>query len=210
MAVLTISRQFGAGGKTLAQNIAARLNYDIASEAIIEELAERAKVEYYKLKSFEVEDTHLFAKSPGAFSPKQFIDRIFDPNKKYMDGKLYVDLLKQILPTIAEKDNLIILGRGAQFILKGAPNTYHVLMVAGEKDRIQFMADTYGLSMEDAGRTVKQQGKRRSKLMKLFDSDDFDLPRHYSLVLNMSKISMATAEDLVCDLVDPAKVCAIA
>ncbi|CAB5079415.1 Cytidylate kinase (EC [Olavius algarvensis associated proteobacterium Delta 3] len=210
MAVLTISRQFGAGGKTLAQNIAARLNYDIASEAIIEELAERAKVEYYKLKSFEVEDTHLFSKSPGVFSPKHFIDRIFDPKKKYMDGKLYVDLLKQILPTIAEKDNLIILGRGAQFILKGAPKTYHILMVAEEKDRIQFMVDTYGLSMEDAGRTVRQQGKRRSKLMKLFDSEDFDLPRHYSLVLNMSKISMATAEDLVCDLVDPAKVCTIA
>jgi len=210
MAVLTISRQFGAGGKTLAQNIAARLNYDIASEAIIEELAERAKVAYYKLKSFEVEDTHLFTKSPGAFSPKEFIGRIFDRNKEYMDGKLYVDLLKQILPSIAKKDNLIILGRGAQFILKGVPGTYHVLMVADEKDRIQFMVDTYGLSTEDAARTVKQQGKRRLKLMKLFDSDDFDLPWHYSLVLNMSKISMATAEDLVCDLVDPDQVCTIA
>ena len=209
MAVLTISRQFGAGGKTLAQNIADRLKYDIASEAIIEELADRAKVAYYKLKSFEVEDTHLFTKSPGSFSPKEFIGRIFDPNKKYMDGKLYVDLLKQILPSIAKQDNLIILGRGAQFILKGVPGIYHVLMVAEEKDRIQFMADTYGLSMEDASRTVRQQGKRRSKLMKLFDSDDFDLPWHYSLVLNMSKISMATAEDLVCDLVDPNMVCTI-
>jgi cytidylate kinase len=120
-----------------------------------------------------------------------------------MDGKLYVKLLGEIVPKLAEKGNTIIVGRGAQFILKGAPDIHHVLLVAEEEDRIRFMIDHYDLNLPDARRIVQRQEKRRNSLMKLFHHEDYDQPWHYDLVLNMSKLTMDRAVDLVCDLLAP-------
>ena len=201
MAVLTISRQFGAGGKTLAQLVSEKLQYPIAHEEIIEKLADTAKTSPEGIRAFEAEGDMVSTDSSTSTTPRHFIERIFDTKRKYMDGQLYVTLLRQIIPEIAEKDRMIILGRGAQFILKGHRNTIHVLLVASESDRIKFMQERYNLDAHEARQAVLRQGKRRLKLMKLFHSDDYDQPLHYDLVINMSKTDMDTAVDLVCDLV---------
>ena len=108
--------------------------------------------------------------------------------------------MNEIIPQIAEKGNMVILGRGAQFILKDRKDACHVLLVADESDRIRFMRDAYQLSHEQARQAVAKQGKRRMKLMKLFHSEGYDLPEHYDLVLNMSKIDMDHAVELICAL----------
>jgi cytidylate kinase len=200
MAIVTISRQFGAGGKTLAHRIARQLGYEIAHEEIVEKLAESAQVNPDGIRHYEVEDLGMPQAESGGKTPGSFVERIF-ASKKYMDGKRYVELLNQIIPLIAGKGNVIILGRGAQFILKDHPNTYHVLLIAGIDDRVQFMQDTYQLSLEEARNSVQKQEVRRRKLMKLFHSDDYDQPVHYDTVLNMSKMDMDLAVEVVCTLV---------
>ncbi len=203
MAVLTLSRQFGAGGKTLAERVAERLGYTIATEAIVEHLAESAKVSPEGLPNFEAERDAPAKPGTGVLSPGRFVDRILDPHRNFMDGKLYGKLLQEIIPKLAEGGNTIIVGRGAQFILKGAPDTHHVLLVAAEEDRIRFMIDHYDLTVPDARRIVQRQEKRRSDLMRLFHHEDYDQPWHYDLVLNMSKLSLDRPVDLVCDLLSP-------
>lgn len=201
MAVITISRQFGAGGKTLAQKLAGKLEYDIAHEEIIEMLAEMASVSTEGISYFEAEDHKVPDESSSMLAPKRFIEHIFDSNRKYMDGQRYVSLLKKIIPQIAEKGNTIIVGRGSQFILKENQDACHVLMVADEQYRIRFMQHTYQLSAEQAQQAVVKQSKRRAKLMKLFHRDDYDRSLVYDLTLNMGRVTMETAVDLVADLV---------
>ena len=200
MAVITISRQFGAGGKTLAQQVAEKLGYKIAHEEIIEQLAEKANVSEQGIHAFEAEGEGLIDQSTGMLVKKRFLDHIFDSSKKYMDGKRYAELLSEIIPKIAEQDNIVFLGRGAQFILEERKNAFHILLVADEKDRISFMQENYGLSESDAKSVLAKQSKRRIKLMKLFHSEDYDQPYHYNLVLNMSKINMAYALNAVCKM----------
>ncbi|MDY7036568.1 MAG: cytidylate kinase family protein, partial [Thermodesulfobacteriota bacterium] len=53
MAVITISRQFGAGGKTLGEMIAKELNYRFLDETIIQEISKKAKVSKDWVKSVE-------------------------------------------------------------------------------------------------------------------------------------------------------------
>ena len=202
MAVITISRQFGAGGKTVANRVARKLGYDIAHEEIIETLAEMAQVTTDGVRTYEVEDLDNRDAGASFAASKKFIDRIFDPSKKYMDGNRYVELLNQILPQIAAKGNSIILGRGAQFILKDHPGSIHVLLIADIDDRIDFMQETYNLSRTEAANSVHKQGVRRRKLMKLFHSEDYDQPVHYDLVLNMSKLDIDLAAEMICSLVD--------
>ena len=202
MAVITISRQFGAGGKSLAERIAQKMGYEIAHEEIIEKLAEMAQVTTEGIRTYEVEDLGDSDEGGSFLSPKKFIDHIFDTSKKYMESDRYVALLNQILPQIAEKGNTIILGRGAQFILKDHRDTVHVLLIADIDDRIGFMQETYNLSRSEAANSVNKQSIRRRKLMKLFHSDDYDQPVHYDMVLNMSKLDMDLAVEMISSLVE--------
>ena len=201
MTVITISRQFGAGGKTLALKVAETLHYAVAHEQIIEKMAEMAELTPEGIRLFEAESDYGSDEDVARLAPKSFINRIFDPQRKYMDAQQYAQLLQRIVPQVVEKGNTVILGRGAQFILKDRPDTYHILLVADEVDRIRFMEKSYQLSREQARQAVAKQGKRRTKLMKLFHSEGYDLPEHYDLVLNMSKIDMDHAVELICALV---------
>lgn len=201
MAVITISRQFGAGGKTLAQKLAKSLNYTIVHDEIIEKLAQKFKLTPDGVRAYETEVHQDLAPDSDLLSPKRFLDYIIDPHKKYMDAKEYESLLKKIIPDIAEKDKVIILGRGSQFILKDRPHTCHLLLVASLADRIRFVQEKYNLSPSDAEKIVNRQSKRRMKLMKVFHHEDFDQPLHYDLVLNMSKLDMDAAVETVCIMV---------
>jgi cytidylate kinase len=202
MAVITISRQFGAGGKTLALKLAEALHYEIAHELIIEQLAEKAKLSEDGVRAFEVEEEVDSSQSSATVSSgRKFMDRIFETQRKYMDEQTYLKLLYEIMPKVAEQDDIIILGRGAQFILKDRPHTYHVLLVAEYQDRVKFMQQQYGLSEEEARQAVAKQSKRRLKLMKVFHSEDYDQPVHYNLVVNMSKVTMDQALEIVSELV---------
>lgn len=203
MPVITVSRQFGAGGKTLTQLLSDKLGYAVVYEEIIEALAERSKISVQGVKSFEAEGIDKAAKGTGFFSSKRFVERILETKRKYMDGESYVALLKDIIPEIAGKGNAIILGRGAQFILKGHPETFHVLLVAERPDRIRFMQEQYKLNQADAEAAVMRQSKRRLKLMKLFHHEDYDQPFYYDMVLNMSRVQLDEAVKLITRLVAP-------
>ena len=136
MAIITISRQFGAGGKTLALKVAEKLQYHVAHEQIIEKMAEMGELTPEGIRNFEVEFDYGSAADIARLAPKSFISRILDPQRKYMDAQHYIQLLHQIVPQIVEKGNTVVLGRGAQFILKDHKDTYHILLVADESGHV--------------------------------------------------------------------------
>lgn len=200
MAVITISRQFGAGGITLGQQLAKKLGYGFIYEEIIEKVAEKAAVSKDWVKSLDKDGGGTVSNFMAGFVPSRLIDHIFDTQRQYMDEKTYIKLLYQIVPQIAQRDNLVIIGRGAQFILKDYPNTHHVLLIADLAHRINFMMRRYQLSEDAARKAVTKEDVRRRKLLRLFKAVDYDRPEHYDLVLNMGKINIDLAQELVCDM----------
>jgi len=78
----------------------------------------------------------------------------------------------------------------------------HILLLADEADRVKFMQKHYDLTRDEARQALIKQGKRRLKLMKLFNSADYDQPVHCDQVLNRSKLNLDRAVDLICALVE--------
>jgi cytidylate kinase len=124
-----------------------------------------------------------------------------EKNPGYIDGNLYISLLHKVLPTIASKDNVVIIGRGGQYILADHPNTYHFLMIADLEHRIRFMMDHYKYNRKQAQLVVEQQSKRRQYLYRYFSRTDYDQPELYNMVFNMNKLQLDEAVQLVCQLV---------
>lgn len=205
MAVITISRQYGAGGKTLGEMVSERMGYYYAVDDIIQMVAWEANVTLDWVECIEKEAGGTLLKFISGPGRKKYAEVAAGQKPGYIDEKIYVHLLHQIISKIAEEGNAVILGRGSQYILQQHPEAFHVLLVADKVDRIQFMEAHYGLSKKEALAVVNRRDKRRVNLYKKFGKQDYDQPHLYHLVLNMSQVSMDKAVDLVCQFAVGAK-----
>lgn len=201
MSVITISRQFGAGGKTLGEIVAKMMGYTLVDEEIIQMVAKKAKVSTNWVQSIEKEAGGKLLKFMSRLVTKSYVDRILDERHGYIDEEIYVDLLNKIIGQIGDEGNAVVIGRGSQYILKDYKDTYHILLVADLEDRISFMEKKYKLSRSQAVQVVNSRGKRRANLYRKFGKQDYDQPTLYHMVLNMSKLDINKASDLVCKLV---------
>jgi cytidylate kinase len=202
MAVVTISRQFGAGGITVSELVAKKLGYCLYDNEIIQLIANKAKVSTDWVEALEKEAGGAFQKFLTQVVPKSLVDRVLDDKRGYIDEEIYVDLLQLIITKIAEEGNAVIIGRGGQYILKDHPDVFHVLLVAEKMDRIKFIETKYNMGPKQADQIVSSDDKRRLNLYRKFHREDFDQPVHYQLVINTSKVHRETAANLICKMVE--------
>ena len=201
MPVITISRQFGAGGKTLGKMVADELGLEFADSDIIEKVAEMANVSTHWVETVENEAGGKLSRFITRMVSKPLVDRILKDERGYIDEEIYLDYLVLIIAQVADEGDAVILGRGSQYILNDHPDAFHILMIDELENRVRFMKENYELSDSRAARVVRGEDKRRKVLYQKLGKTDYDDPFLYHLVLNMSKISLEEAKNMVCSLV---------
>jgi len=204
MSVITISRQFGAGGKTLGRRLADALGYYYADEDIIDRAAVEVSVSLEGKKILETEQSDkvkIFISKLNPFGTS-LMELPLSDKERYIDGFKYVELLNLIIPKIAKDGNAVIVGRGGQYILHDFDDTYHLLLIANEEDRIKFVESHYRVSREKTIKILKRMDKRRANLYSYFGKKDYSNPKLYHLILNMSLFSIDRAEKLISKLIN--------
>lgn len=198
MAIITISRQFGAGGRTLGLRLSTELGYTLVDEYLMEMVAQKANVSSELVKMLEKEAGGTLQRYISGLDlvRRRYIDPLID-KRSYIDGHRYVKLLHDIVLKLAEEDNSIILGRGGQYILQDYPRVLHIHLIAEERDRVLFMEENYHLSRQQARQVILRQDKARKNLFRFFGKQDYDQPWLYHAVLNMSRLNMDCAVELV-------------
>ncbi len=202
MAVITISRQFGAGGITLGKMIAEKFGYTFADTEIIKMVAEMANVSTHFVETVEREAGGKFSKFISKTVSKPLVERILKDERGYIDEEIYLDYLVLIIAQMGDDGDVVILGRGSQYILNDHPDAYHVLLIDTFENRVRFIQKNYELSQGRASQAVKNEDKRRFNLYKKLGKTDYDNPDLYHLVLNMARIRLDIALQLVTNLVN--------
>jgi len=200
MAVITISRQFGAGGRTFGKMLSTELGYKFLDDVIIYEISKEAKVSSKCVKSLEREAGSKLSKLMSGLVASDYIKRVIG-EKGFIDEEIYAKLLSDVMIKFAQEGDVILLGRGGQYILKDYEDTYHIFLVAGMPHRIEFMHQYYNMTDAEAKQAVLIGEKKRASFFKKFGKDDYDQPYHYDIVLNMSRLSLEDAVKQVCILV---------
>ncbi len=202
MAVITLSRQFGAGGKTLGRMVADELGYTFADNDIIQMVAEAANVSPQFVESVEQEAGSTLSRVLNSMVSKGLVERVLKDERGYIDEQLYIDYLVVIIAQVAEEGNVVILGRGSQYILHDHPDAYHVLLIDELENRIRFMVDNYALPYSKAARVVAHEDRRRMSLYRKIGKSDYDKPGHYHMVLNMGRMNLEQARKMICRLIE--------
>lgn len=202
MAVITISRQFGAGGWTLGERLSKRLGYRYVHEDLIKEVAAKAEVSSDQVRALEERGTTKLMRFLDKIVTTSYIERLLTDKYGFVDEKIYVDVVRSIIQELYEQGNIVIIGRGGQYILRGFADTWHILLVGDLPHRTRFVMNKYKLKEHEAEKVIKNRDRTRIRFLGFFEEEKSpDDPLFYDLVLNMSRLSMDKAEELVYNLI---------
>ena len=201
MPVVSISRQFGAGGRTLGQKVAARLGYQFVDQDLIDRVAEKADVSVEWVEAVEQEVGGRLMRIISGLVSSNFIERLLGDSASDFDEKKYIEFIRRVMQDIAEQGEAVIIGRASQIILAENPEVVRVLLVADMDDRIEFMMKRHNLDRIAADKAIAIGERKRSALMSVFGVTNPNDPSHYHVVINTSETPLKWAEDIVCSMV---------
>lgn len=184
MAVVTISRQAGSLGDEVARELASELGYHLVTPQEMHQLA----VSYDPDFAGSVKDLER-ERGLG------FLERIF------FAQPVFKSLYAAVILELASRRQTLIIGRGAQVVLREVPQVVRARVVAPTRVRAARLAQTLGLAPEEArGYLERHDAERRALVRQIFDHDlrDWGL---YNLVLNTEVLDVAGAVAIVKQLV---------
>jgi cytidylate kinase len=202
MAVITLSGQFGCGGRALGKNIAESLGYVFADSEIITRIAKAANVSEAWVEHVEKEAGGKFLWIISQVVSKSFMTRLLKDEHGYIDESIYLDYLVVLIAQFAEEGNVVIMERGSQYILNDHPDAVHILLVDLPENRIRRVMDRDHLTYKDAAKAVDNEDKRRGALYKKIGKSDYEQPELYDLVINMGRMNQDAAIEMILRLVN--------
>ncbi|QFJ54502.1 AAA family ATPase [Pseudobutyrivibrio xylanivorans] len=186
--IITISRQFGAGGSTIGQKVANELGYYYCDKDMIL----RAAIESGNLTPNEVR--FYDEKVPKEFG---FGQSLFDFYNKPLDERLF-RAQSEAIKKLAEKGNVVIVGRNANIILKEYDRTLHVFLSATEYFRTKRMMEKMpDLSEEKVIERIHSVDKMRKKYCKYYTDTEFGNAAYYDLALKTSTLGYDKCAELI-------------
>ncbi|MGO9138251.1 MAG: AAA family ATPase [Syntrophales bacterium] len=183
--VITVSREPGSGGSMIARRLAEKLKMDLVGAQIIQKIAESAKMSTKVIESLDEKEVSR---------RDDWLSSLFETRHLWVDD--YLHHLTKVIGTFGRQGNMIIVGRGAQYILP-PDDTFRLRFVAPMETKIQNVMRDAGCTTEDAKKyVIKTDSDRRAYLRKYFHSDVTD-PSHYDMVLNTGKLGIEGSVEAV-------------
>jgi cytidylate kinase len=183
--ILTVSRQRGSGGTILAERVATRLGYTLLHRDLIDRICASSGTLRHIVASL---DEHPKPKASVWFESVL--------SRSYMDSSDYVKNLLQAIDSIARLGGVVVVGRGANYIIRGNGG-FHVRVVAPREVRVQRLRERDGIGQRDAEHKVDQSDRERREFIHQVYGRDIDDPQGYDLVINTGMLSLETATRLV-------------
>lgn len=201
MAVVCISRQFGTDGVTLAKKVADALGYKYLDRAVIAKVAADAGVPTETVEVAEAEAGDRIVRFVNQMVSSSFLERHTGSKGSDLSEDKYVSYLRKVMNDFADQGNVVILGRGAQFILEDRTDMVKVLLMARRKDRIDMVVDRNEISRDQAKALVEREEERRVGFLRLFSKDVHpNNPGWYHMCLSASYLDPDQACEMVCHL----------
>src|SRR3984893_678347 len=206
MPVITIGRQFGAGGSTVGTMLARELKADLLEDKIIDEVARRLELPKEEVEAADEQPGSLLSRlliALGSASGEPMIPpetaAWIPPNADpVFDTRLAVlEITQQVIKEAARGGNVVIVGRGAAYLLADLEVALHVYLEASQTIRVKALMERFQISEEEARRRMKQTDENRTAYVKQVYGHDRNLPGHYDLVLNTGRLGYEATVDTI-------------
>jgi len=193
--IITISRQYGSGGREIGRRLAERLGIPYHDKELIILAAERSG---YARSLFEEADQK--ASNSMIFSLMR-AGSMVNSYDLPLNDKIYL-IQSGVIQQVARQGSCVIVGRCADYILQEREDCFHVFITGALPDRANRVVTEHEIAPSAAEGHVKERDRKRSSYYKHITDQAWGMAANYDLCLNSSKLGIDRCVDLILGAVD--------
>ena len=190
--IITISREFGSGGRFIGEEVAKKLGIAYYDKNIIGQIAEKSGLspEYIQENAELSPKKGLFA---YAFSGR-------DITGKSVEDMVY-EVQRNIILALAENEPCVIIGRNADYILKDRDDVLNVFIHGDMPEKIKRITGLYNVKEKEAVKMMADTDKRRRTNYNFYTDQNWGKASNYTLCLNSSQLGYDRCEMIIMECV---------
>ena len=198
--IITISREFGSGGRTIGRMVAERLGIPFYDKELVDQIAVESG---FAPKFVEEHGEH----SPGS----SLFSYAFAPQgvPGVMNGLSTADFLWNIqcsvILQLAEQGPCVIVGRNADYILKDRQDALHAYVFADVAYRAERIVRRYGESDKSPEQRLQEKDKRRRVNYQHYTGRTWGQSQNYHISLDTGVLGIDQCVDIICGIVENSK-----
>lgn len=187
--IVTISREYGSGGRYIGQLIADKLGIKLYDKEFIEMVAKETGLAKEYIQTNEQKRVNLAGLNNGYYFGLNNADELFLKES-------------EMIKNIADKESCVIVGRCANFILKDRKDIVKVFVYSDMEDKINRVKNIYGLEENNTEKEINRINKLRANHYKHYTEKEWNNPENYDICINSNVLGVEGAAELICDLVN--------
>ncbi len=219
MGVITVSREYGSDGRSVAQKAADLLGYLCMNKDLLVEVANEAQVPVSEAERFDERPEHPAMRvirkflTPGhpeaitglseyewwATATVPELTGRSNSGLPLPDEEAFVNITREVVTRLAERDNVVLVGRGGQALLRDRPATLHLRVVAAIDYRIQVVMKREELDADAAAKRIRKMDENRKRYIKRHYGIAWNTAENYHLTLNTSQTGIEGAASIVAE-----------
>lgn len=198
--IITITRQFGSGGHDIGEALAKKLGIPFYDKELISIAAKESGIcpEVFEAVDEKATNSLLYSLSVGLYS---FGSGFTNTGELPVNDRLYI-LQHKIIKELAEKENFVVVGRCADYILKDKVNVVKVFIYADLETRINRAIERNDIESDRAKQAVIKADKNRANYYSFYSGKKWGQPENYDLCINSTDLSTEQAVDLILSYLD--------
>lgn len=187
--VITISREYGSGGRYVGRLIADKLGIKLYDKDFVIKVAEETGLSEEYIEENEQKRSVLAPLNNGYYSEYNNSDELFAKES---------ELIKEI----ANKESFVIIGRCADSILSDRDNVVKVFIYSNLEDKIKRATTYYGMDKTKAKKEIERIDKQRGNHYKYYTGKEWKDFSNYDVCLNSDALGVERTADIICEMVE--------
>lgn len=189
--IITIGRQFGCGGKLIAEALGQKLGIPVYDNELITKAAHESgfSAAFFKRSDEKKRFFSISAIFQGGYSSED----------NYMSDKNLFNIQCETIKMIAEQGPAIIVGRCSDYVLRERGNTLDVFLTSPFEERVKMVSQREGLSLEKAHEMVEREDKNRENYYNYYTFGNWGVASNYDLCLDSSIAGIEGTAEIIID-----------
>lgn len=187
---LTITRQFGSLGRSIAKELSGELGVEFYDRDIVEEVSKRLNMPVSDVSNQEEQAKHRF-------KPRMFP---LGTDDEYIQDMIF-DVQKDIILGLAEKSSCILVGRCSDYLLESRKNNINIFIYAPHEKRLENCLNILEMEKDEAEHMILSVDKARNAYHKKYAGYLPDDPRHKNLMIDSSLLGVKGTADMIARIV---------
>ncbi len=179
--IITISRQYGSGGKIIGEKLAEELGIVCYDKVFLENITKKLGVSSAFFQDDNRGENGLY--EVGSHGPLSKVASLSVNNKVFESAA-------KLIREIAAKESAVIVGRCGDYVLKDEENVLSLFIYADKKERLQRGIELYHLDPKDAEETIRRFDRKRANFYEFYTDRKWGALSNYSMTVNTSRMEI--------------------